>query len=126
MHCCGHVVMTNLRVYLLHLTTHPQQCVVEPCINVDALARLTQESALCGPPAKAGIKFQRRVQRTSDHKVDTSSLNIYSTDLVFPTSPSWRFFSRSLFFSSSSWILASIWASDSRVNGRNVGRSSSV
>ena len=42
------------------------------------------------------------------------------------TSPSARFLSSSLFASLSSSILASIWARDSLVKGRNIGRSSSV
>ena len=44
----------------------------------------------------------------------------------FPTSPSARLRSKSFVFALYSWILASIRASDSLVNGRNVGRSSSV
>ena len=43
-----------------------------------------------------------------------------------PTSPSARFRSKSFFFALCSWIFASIRAMDSLVNGRNVGRSSSV
>lgn len=46
--------------------------------------------------------------------------------IVFPTSPSARFRSKSLALALLSWILASIFARDSLVNGRNVGRSSSV
>ena len=42
------------------------------------------------------------------------------------TSPSARLRSKSLVFALCSWMRASIFASDSLVNGRKVGRSSSV
>ena len=42
------------------------------------------------------------------------------------TSPSARFFSKSFVLALCSWMRASIFASDSLVNGRKVGRSSSV